>query len=631
MATSAFKSTTKRTPISSPSNAAAESSSSTKPHRRSRSLSRFSRLLPDPPEFADPPRGRFVNTARGSAFPEISLDDLTIEFFSLNDSLDERDSQRGRSSRRCSEISPATNATVSSQRRGRSVSRQSSGVGDGKRESNFDKNGCGGRTGLDANSRRRRSVSVVRGRNSDSESQSSALTDDEANDARSSKNMIEKTIRAVYAQKKAEHPTGDDVNNGLFEAMRKELRYAVDEIRMELEHGMVRKTSALASESSLQADDSNVLQAVPKVRKKYTTKLEQSEKRKQDLLAEIALEEQHGRELSKIVRELLPDPKSSANAEKPSRARKRSNDKNRVSKRLTEEAEKYFEDFISNVEDTDLSSYDGERSDASSTLRVTKTRDAVLHSGETETFRTQTRSNYPPVEIMDGVILPWLQWETCNDGSALPSKNKRELPVTPQSISWDADQEAISAQHPSGNSASSRGSWSPGLDGPSSNTGEATGSILKEVASHQRSQFDMDRYLKLGREEDHLFERWKEQNRIDSGVHIRLKSSFSASRSVIKCWDLLQLRFLTEGCLAFRIDDFVPDKVFVNLYILNNLHHRCGHLCTNKLKNKICMWNPSFDMRLFYSIFLEGFLFKKKINVTDVGNVIYHIYISKCN
>ncbi|XP_028118543.1 uncharacterized protein LOC114316064 isoform X5 [Camellia sinensis] len=450
MATSAFKSTTKRTPISSPSNAAAESSSSTKPHRRSRSLSRFSRLLPDPPEFADAPRGRFVNTARGSAFPEISLDDLAIEFFSLNDSLDERDSQRGRSSRRCSEISPATNATVSSQRRGRSVSRQSSGVGDGKRESNFDKNGCGGRTGLDANSRRRRSVSVVRGRNSDSE-------------------------------------------------------------------GMVRKTSALASESSLQADDFNVLQAVPKVRKKYTTKLEQSEKRKQDLLAEIALEEQHGRELSKIVRELLPDPKSSANAEKPSRARKRSNDKNRVSKRLTEEAEKYFEDFISNVEDTDLSSYDGERSDASSTLQVTKTRDAVLHSGETETFRTQTRSNYPPVEIMDGVILPWLQWETCNDGSALPSKNKRELPVTPQSISWDAYQEAISAQHPSGNSASSRGSWSPGLDGPSSNTGEATGSILKEVASHQRSQFDMDRYLKLQREEDHLFERWKEQNRINSG------------------------------------------------------------------------------------------------------------------
>ncbi|CAL5380987.1 unnamed protein product [Camellia sinensis] len=41
---------------------------------------------------------------------------------------------------------------------------------------------------------------------------------------------------------------------------------------------------------------------------------------------------------------------------------------------------------------------------------------------------------------MDGVILPWLQWETANDGSPLPSKNKRELPVTPKSILWDATQ-----------------------------------------------------------------------------------------------------------------------------------------------------------------------------------------------
>ncbi|GMP83709.1 hypothetical protein CsSME_00037525 [Camellia sinensis var. sinensis] len=120
MATSTFKSTTKRTSISSPSNAAAESGSSTKPHRRSRSLSCFSRLLPDPLEFADAPRRRFDNTAQGSAFPKISLDDLAIEFFSLNDSMDERDSQRGRSSRRFSEISPATKATVSSQRQGRS-------------------------------------------------------------------------------------------------------------------------------------------------------------------------------------------------------------------------------------------------------------------------------------------------------------------------------------------------------------------------------------------------------------------------------------------------------------------------------------------------------------------------------
>ncbi|GKV13834.1 hypothetical protein SLEP1_g24807 [Rubroshorea leprosula] len=48
--------------------------------------------------------------------------------------------------------------------------------------------------------------------------------------------------------------------------------------------------------------------------------------------------------------------------------RERSNDGQRMSKRLIEEAEKYIEDLISNVEDTDISSLDGERSDTSSSL-----------------------------------------------------------------------------------------------------------------------------------------------------------------------------------------------------------------------------------------------------------------------
>ncbi|KAL7161783.1 hypothetical protein ACSBR2_042289 [Camellia fascicularis] len=558
MATSAFKSTSKRSPIGSNSNGEEKSGgSSNRAHRRSRSLSRCPSDL----------RGRsFVNTVRGSAFPTL-LHDLDIDFFPRNHSTqnqNQNQNERGRSSRR-SEISPATTATISSSppRRGRSVSRQTSQV---------DRVSGGGKTTSDANSRRRRSVSLVPSQISDSESdidhsqnsskhanmkscnggnsqmpslqkptvsshrrlgrslsqkdlsknhdgyssQSSALTDDEARDGHSSKNMIEKTIRAVYAQEKAEHPSGDDVNSGLYEAMRKELRYAVDEIRMELEQAMDRKTSALASGNRLQSDNSDVLQAVSTIRKNYSTKLEQSEKHKQDLLAEIVLEEQRGRELSKIVKELLPDPKNSTIVDKPSRARKRSNDRNKVSKQLTEEAEKYFEDFISNVEDTDISSFDGERSDASSTLGVTKTRDAVSHSRETETFHSTAESNSPPVE-MDGVILPWLQWETTNDGSPLPSNNKRELPVTPKSISWDANQGEISAHDPSCHSTSSQWSWSPGMDCSSLGTGEGTGSIPKELGSHQMSEFDMAKYLQLQKEEDLLFERWKEQNRINLG------------------------------------------------------------------------------------------------------------------
>ncbi|KAM7278316.1 hypothetical protein ACFE04_005450 [Oxalis oulophora] len=95
MVTASFKSTTKRSTISSDdssststTNRSSSSSSSSNQHRRARSLSRFSRRLPDDDNLPTPPqpRGKFVNTVRGSGFPEISLDDLAVEFFhSLTD------------------------------------------------------------------------------------------------------------------------------------------------------------------------------------------------------------------------------------------------------------------------------------------------------------------------------------------------------------------------------------------------------------------------------------------------------------------------------------------------------------------------------------------------------------------
>lgn len=95
-----------------------------------------------------------------------------------------------------------------------------------------------------------------------------------------------------------------------------------------------------------------------------------------------------------------------------------------MSKRLTEEAEKYFEDFLSNVEDTDISSFDGERSDASSSLGgITKPRGTATSYGEIETSQNPAGYSSLPVE-MEGVNLPWLQWETSNDGSPILSKNK---------------------------------------------------------------------------------------------------------------------------------------------------------------------------------------------------------------
>ena len=104
MASASFKSSTRESAFIRPNDAGSSSKSGDR--RRSRSLSRA------------PPRGKFVNTARGSNFEEISLDDLADEFFSALE-LDDR----GRAGRRLSDASFFME-TESSKRRGRSVSRK---------------------------------------------------------------------------------------------------------------------------------------------------------------------------------------------------------------------------------------------------------------------------------------------------------------------------------------------------------------------------------------------------------------------------------------------------------------------------------------------------------------------------
>ncbi|TKY73616.1 micronuclear linker histone polyprotein [Spatholobus suberectus] len=500
MATAAFKSTTKRTPVGASSAEDAASSSSLH-HRRSRSLSRPSRQSFPSRNDGDhlTPRGRFVNTVRGSGFPEISLDDLAVEFF--------ESANRGRfGGSRTSELE-ATPAAAASQRRGRSVSRKSSGVGDERRSSVGA--GGGGRPLSDANSRRRRSVSVVRYLISDSESDldhsqnsrsrsnlkntdvgnklmhkpvasdqrpvltkslsqkdlrlydgysshSSVLTDDEGTSAHSNKSGIEK-LRAVHAQKKV---ALTDTDKGLHKAKQKELRH------METVQAVVKpRTSTLSAGDCLLSNSSDVIQAVSSIRRNYETELEQ-----------------------------------------------RSNDRSRMSMRLTEEAGRYIEDFISNVEDTDISSLDGERSDASSSIG------GLIKS---ETFSSPPVPRSLPV-LMDGVTLPWLQWETSNDASPMTSLNKARMTITPKTAS--STQDIIKAQDQSNNCISSRGSWSPDYlqeyvgKNVYSKFGEGYGYPDQSLSAKSKGlRYDMDDYLKVKSNEDLLIESWKQRRRINSG------------------------------------------------------------------------------------------------------------------
>ncbi|XP_010525325.1 PREDICTED: uncharacterized protein LOC104803143 [Tarenaya hassleriana] len=612
MTTSAFRSTTKRpTPLpkSSTSGDDGESSSSARMSapRRHRSLSRFShRRMPDLDAEVTPARnGKFVNTFRGSGFPEISLDDLAVEFFDSfsADSSGISGGERGRSGSRKFGSGGVDNESTVSQRRGRSVSRAALGGGgadpesarqrrsvsrpptradagdsggvygsanSGRRRSvsrppsrgNVGEN-CGG--ARSANSRRRsmsrppargeagdrggdtaiansgrrrsvsrppsrgnagvngggagsansrrRSVSVVRCRISDSESDvdliqsssnrgklksyvggngqvtgshkhpasvhrpslrrsfsqneikyhdgysshSSAITDDEGKDTHSGKHGTERIIRAVYTQNKAKAKT----------------------------------------RNSLGDCDSKTRHDVTSITKDYATKLVESEERKRDLLAEILLEEQRGKELSKIVKGLLTESGSEV-SQKPSRPRKRSKDRSRISTCLTDEAEKYIEEFISTIEDTDFSSLDDERSETSSNFGVVKTYTAIPEAAPVET---------------DGVMLPWLQWETSTDSSPLRylSKSLDTPPVTKSKI-WESDssaQDVTSGRDMSIRSISSMGSCSAVKSSDPGNSRSSGG--------QRRLKIDVGDYLKQPSNADFVYESWKLRHRISSG------------------------------------------------------------------------------------------------------------------
>ncbi|KAJ4799197.1 hypothetical protein LUZ62_050443 [Rhynchospora pubera] len=529
-------------------------------HRRARSLSRFPPPTPGSDEF-ETPRGRFVNKARGSGqvlfsdTGEVSLDDLADEFLRARAESEEDEVvlvRRGRDDRRMSfhrgKIGSGSSSrylreTESSKQRGRSVSRppavgrnqsvgptktRYSSVVDRRRgtRSNYEseqavpqggnpkftnkKPAMGGIRNLvqkqpNLNYGIRRSMSQKDFFLShDSSSTHSSLTDDDARDVRfTDVNRSEKTIREVYYPEK-EH-SGSDKETGLYEAMRKEVRSAVEEIRTQLEK-VVGKTE---SPDRTGTDDLKPVQVIAELRRNYSSKLEESENRKQELLAELAAEEQRGQELTKIVKELLPSPQSNKLTGRQSRARRRSKERNRVSRHLTEEAERYFEDFLSNVDDTDFSSFDEERSETSSCRKETllnhNTSSTLIELQETPV----TKSSPVPSET-DGVVLPWLQWETSLQTSPLKPK-----PEVRSSKSLDTV-------------ASSHASWSPEY-GSGSDASVCRSKSINNLGEMKKyndnglavkikgSSYSKDEYLDLRNKEDFLQERLRQRKRIESG------------------------------------------------------------------------------------------------------------------
>ncbi|XP_047250512.1 uncharacterized protein LOC107839386 isoform X2 [Capsicum annuum] len=85
---------------------------------------------------------------------------------------------------------------------------------------------------------------------------------------------------------------------------------------------------------------------VSDIRREYARKLDESEERARKLRSDLAVEEHRGLEISRILKEILSDPKPSP-PQRSRAGRKRSNERKKMSKRLTEEALTYFDECVS--------------------------------------------------------------------------------------------------------------------------------------------------------------------------------------------------------------------------------------------------------------------------------------------
>ncbi|KAK2634515.1 hypothetical protein Ddye_029307 [Dipteronia dyeriana] len=339
MAVSAFKSSSRRgtTPLNYSSTKTTTSDKESKhdssksrappPPRRSRSVSAFSR------------------THLG-----ISSNDFLIKtdnplFSTTNDSLHETTAKLKSSS-----------VEEDTSRRGRSVSRNAPVSGIGRSLSRVD-------TG-----RRGRSVSrcpVSRGQSINCE-----LSEVEQEDGTSingsaanlsckltgsSAEAEEKTIKAVCEQVKTFQ--GDNLENddasgrSIYETVRSEVRRAISDIQNDVQSAMGRSnTAAIATASVTDISPDLVspaaVELVLDIRREYAKKLEQSQERAARLRADLNVEEHRGLELSRILKEVLPDPNTPI-VQKSRPGRKSSIERRKMSKRLTDEAMSYFDECVS--------------------------------------------------------------------------------------------------------------------------------------------------------------------------------------------------------------------------------------------------------------------------------------------
>ncbi|KAK4414250.1 hypothetical protein Salat_2838000 [Sesamum alatum] len=157
----------------------------------------------------------------------------------------------------------------------------------------------------------------------------------------------EKTIKAVCEDLNlmGEKRRGDMPPGEIYATVRSEVRRAISDIQNDLESAFQNNVNTVAAMSSDVVNPEPV-ELISDIRREYAIKLEESEERARKLRADLAIEEHRGQELDRILKEILWDRKTNS-IQRSRRGRRTSNERKRMSKRLTEEAMAYFDECVS--------------------------------------------------------------------------------------------------------------------------------------------------------------------------------------------------------------------------------------------------------------------------------------------
>ncbi|CAN4111333.1 unnamed protein product [Withania somnifera] len=324
----------------------------------------------------------------------------------------------------------------------------------------------------------------------------------------------ERTIKAVFEQMKSVRSDqwgADTAASGIYETVRSEVRRAISDIQTDLEDAIRRNnvnaiTTANAADIPPNLVNLGAVELVSDIRREYARKLDESEERARKLRSDLAVEEHRGQEISRILKEILSDPKPS-HPQRPRAGRKRSNERKKMSKRLTEEALTYFDECVS-ISTFDSSDFSAPEYPSHSSVVATTTTGVttpvLIESPSTMSTSFPIITGH--IQHTDNYEVSSLTANSCNDEPLLHQVEQRgSLPMNGQQIQFSFGQKSPESNQTHEDLRSYVKNFEKNTD--------------KDVFSLDatRDFYDANEYKLHGHTESLLFGRVAFRNRIDSG------------------------------------------------------------------------------------------------------------------